>query len=354
MKFNKTIAISIIVAVSISSCKKEADNNQALENLNQIILTDFATNLAYASYANLAVQTSILHDKTQAFCGNPSQSGLQDCRDAWKISRSVWEQTEAYLFGPVATNNIDPRIDTWPINFNDLEVVMSSGNSLDENYINSLDDALKGFHPIEYLIFGINGNKLYSDFSPRELEYLLGLTQNLQTLTTNVATSWSPSISTSYFYEFSNAGNGSTYYTTQKAAYEEMINAMVGICEEVADGKIGEPFLLQNPALEESPFSRNSIIDFTNNIRGIQNVYLGKNSVDGKGLEDLVRQHNLSLDGNIKTKISNAISALNNITDPFGTAITTQPIQVQNAINAINELKTVLDGDLYNLIQLHI
>jgi predicted lipoprotein len=354
MNLRITIIVLSLTAATFTSCKNDDDDQPSSENINQAVMTEFASNIAYTSYVNLANQTTQLHQKTQTFRANPTASGLEECRNAWKSSRSVWEQTESFLFGPVATDNIDPRIDTWPVNFNDLEIIMSNGAVLDENYINGLDDALKGFHPVEYLLFGIGGTKVYTDFTARELEYLEGLTQNLKTLTGNLSTSWSPAASNSYYYSFTNAGNGSSVYASQKSAFEELVNAMAGICDEVAEGKMNEPFVAQNPELEESPFSGNSIIDFTNNIKGVQNMYLGKNIVDGKGLEDIVRQHNLSLDGLIKTKIANAISSLNAITDPFGTAITTQPIQVQNAIDAINELKVVLEEDLYSYILVHI
>jgi uncharacterized iron-regulated protein len=132
-----------------------------------------------------------------------------------------------------------------------------------------------------------------------------------------------------------------------------MVNAMAGICDEVANGKIGEVYAAQDPSLEESPFSQNSITDFTNNIKGVQNVYLGKFSADGKGLEDVVRAYNLQLDSNIKLKLSTAIEALGKVTVPFGTAISTQKTQVQNAIEAIQALKTTLEDELLPFIQMH-
>jgi putative iron-regulated protein len=128
---------------------------------------------------------------------------------------------------------------------------------------------------------------------------------------------------------------------------------MAGICGEVANDKISEPFLQQNPDLEESPFAKSSLPDFTNNIKGVQNVYLGKYTSDGKGLEDLVKKYNLQLDSDIKLNLSKAIAALENITQPFGQAIITQPIQVQNAIDAIGELQAVLEDQLLPFVQQH-
>jgi putative iron-regulated protein len=59
----------------------------------------------------------------------------------------------------------------------------------------------------------------------------------------------------------------------------------------------------------------------------------------------------ISLDNTIKNKIAVAKNALGAITLPFGEAIVQQPTQVQNAINAINDLKATLESDLLPLIQ---
>jgi putative iron-regulated protein len=67
--------------------------------------------------------------------------------------------TEAWLFGPVEQNNIDPRIDTWPVDFNALDAILANNDELTDTYIDGLEDALKGFHPIEYVLWGKNGNK---------------------------------------------------------------------------------------------------------------------------------------------------------------------------------------------------
>jgi len=130
---------------------------------------------------------------------------------------------------------------------------------------------------------------------------------------------------------------------------------MIGICDEVANGKIDEVLTTLDSTKEESPFANNSIKDFTYNIIGVQESYFCKyGNKDGKGLEDFVRKYNLSLDGAIKQKMNAAIGALNNITVPFGQAIYTQPLQVQAAINGINALKTELETNLLPLVRLHI
>lgn len=341
--------------LGFSACDENNDNGSLVdETLNTEVLDNFSASLAQPVYADLASKTSTLYDQVLALeTGGATDPELTACRTTWKQARESWEQSEAFLFGPVSTDNIDPRIDTWPVNFTDLEAQLNGTAEFTEAYIDDLEDALKGFHPIEYLIFGEDGQKSAAELSARDLEYLKGLALNLKVLTADLKISWQPSVSGSYHLAFTTAGNGSSVYPTQVSAFEELVNAMMGICDEVANGKINEVFVAQDPKLEESPFSQNSMIDFTNNIKGVQNVYLGKFTTDGKGLEDLVRKYNLQLDSDLKLKIGNAITALGNVTDPFGEAISSQPIQVQNAVDAINDLKDTLEEQLLPFVQQH-
>jgi hypothetical protein len=85
----------------------------------------------------------------------------------------------------------------------------------------------------------------------------------------------------------------------------------------------------------------------------VKNVYTGKFLVDGKGIDDLVKQHNLALDVEISAAIDAAINSLGNITVPFGQAITEQSVQVENAMTAINGLKTVIEEKLLPFVQQH-
>ena len=179
------------------------------------------------------------------------------------------------------------------------------------------------------------------------------LSKNLKLLTVELAENWSPTNTGGYYTILSNPGPTNAVYQTQRAALEEIVNAMIGICDEVANGKITEPLLQQDAALEESPFAKSSIPDFTNNIKGVENVYLGKYVADGKGIEDIVRKYNLSLDNTIKQKQAAANAALANVTKPLGEAIFSQKVQVQNAIDAINDLKTTLEDELLPLVQQH-
>lgn len=354
MKNIKFILIALIT-INLASCKKAKKEEEEITPTNpstikKDILVDLSANVIYATYTDMTSQANTLYSSLLTFSASPTAGNLATCQQAWKDTRSGWEQGEGFLFGPVSVDNIDPRIDTWPIDFARLDSVLTNGpTTFDATYINALEESLKGFHPIEYYLFGKHSN--VSQFTAREIDLLIALADNLKTLCQQAKTSWDPTLTGNYTNEFNNAGSGSAIYQTQRAAYEEMVDAMAGICDEVANGKINEPFTQQDPTKEESPFAQNSMTDFTNNIKSVQNVYLGKYMTDGKGLEDLIKANNLSMDGQIKTKISNALTALGNVTVPFGQAISSQQVQVQNCITAINDLKTYLENDVKPFVQ---
>jgi len=350
-----------VLLLGISGCAEDNESSSPIDvSLNEQILVDFSTNVVQGSYNDLESKSAQLSDDIETLAAGVNASHLEACRTSWKSSRAAWEQTESFLFGPVSTEDVDPRIDTWPVDFNVLDAQLESDNEFTAEYIDGLLEDQKGFHAIEYLLFGTDGNKAPEYMTGRELEYLLALGQNLKNLTMQLAKGWNPSEAGNYHDLLTSAGNGNAPYETQRDAFLEMVSAMAGICDEVANGKINEVYEAKDPTLEESPFSKNSITDFTNNIVGVRNVYLGKYTADGKGLEDLVRKYNLQLDGKIKAAIDAAIAALSNISDPFGVAIVSQAVQVENAVNAINALRDVLDdgdnadhSDLAGFVTLH-
>lgn len=347
-----TLSLTLISLLFFTQCRREKKEPEISDNeLNESILKDYGKIVYLNAYSDLANKSAVLDQTINIFISSSTDANLENVKTQWRNTRMVWEKSEAHLFGPVATENIDPRIDAWPVDFIRLDSVMISNASFNENYINGLEESLKGFHPIEYLIFGINGAKKASDFTDRQKQYLQALSLNLKTLTTSLFNDWAES-NGNFVNTFSSANNN--IYPNKKAAFQEIVNAMVGICDEVANGKIDGVLITLDSTLEESPFSNNSLTDFKNNILGVQESYLGiNNGQDGKGLEDFVKRHNLSLDIEIKQRLAVALNSFNNITVPFGQAVHTQPQQVQNTVNAINSLRQVLEDKLIPLVLLH-
>jgi predicted lipoprotein len=351
-----SLLLFVLSVAGISSCNKDKDtgpDNNSLSNqeIQNSILHDFAHYVALSTYEELENRMNDFYSTCTAFDTALDQPSLDNARLAWKSVREVWEQSEAFLFGPVSTNNIDPSTDTWPVDYLALDSLMNTGIAFTQSFMNSLGDEMKGYHPSEYLLWGSGGNKLPSEFSVREREYLIALAADLQIKATSLRTAWDPAVHDNYLDHIVNAGQSTSVYPSQRSALEEMLNGMIGICDEVANGKMFEPFAGLDPSLEESPFSKNSLIDFRNNLKGVRNVYFGDFMLDGTGMNDFLSKNNASLNSNISNQINNAIISFDGITVPFGEAIISQRTQVQHVMDQINILKTTLETQALPFIQ---
>ena len=347
-KLSKIAVISMAV-LSISSCKKDDPPapTPTVSYLNNI--SDIGTNVITVTYQDLANKASILYSEAVNLQSNQTAVNLDITRNAWRDTRAPWEMSEGFLFGPVDTKGIDPAIDSWPVNKVDLDNVLASNDQLTEAYIDALIGELKGFHTIEYLLWGETGNKQINNFTAREFEYLLSVTENLKNKTQELYDSWASS-GDNFIVNLTSAGTSSSIYTSEKGALEELVNGMIGIADEVGNGKINDPFSQQDLLLEESQFSHNSKNDFANNIRSISNVYNGVYNISGLGLYHIIYDENPSLADRINTEINDAITSIDNIPGTFSDAVFNNHSHVTDAINKVGTVQTTLESDLLPFI----
>ena len=94
-----------------------------------------------------------------------------------------------------------------------------------------------------------------------------------------------------------------------------------GISNEVGTAKIANPFQAGDISYVESPYSHNSITDFQNNIRSIENLWYG--GTNGKSSNAQYSFHkffqdNATAEGQrVETAIQNAISKIGGMPYPF-------------------------------------
>ena len=359
MRFNQyltqffcfTLSTLLALSLFVIGCgTDDDDDNQDQAYFDATTtLNDFANKVVLATYTDLDNKAGELLTAVKALATDTTQANLEQAQAAWKATRQPWEQSEAFLFGPVDTQGLDPALDSWPVNQVDLDAVLASGDPLTESSIDGLEDTLKGFHTVEYLIFRDGNQRKAADITSRELEYLVATTENLKAKTTQLRHAWDLT-GENFAAEVANAGTSSTIYTSQKAAMQEMVNGMITIADEVANGKISDPFNERDTTLVESQFSFNSITDFQNNIRGIQNVYMGKFTTDGQGLNDFIASKDAALDTRFQTEVQTAIDAIGAIPDPFRDSISTGRSAVQAAIDAVSTVQRTLEADILQLV----
>ncbi|HTQ26890.1 MAG TPA: imelysin family protein [Puia sp.] len=350
------VLLIIISFITLFSCHKASNPGETVDpaTLEQNVINDFTNNVALAQYSNLTSAAVALNGSIAVLTANPTDVNLQAAQASWKAIRKIWEQTEGFLIGPVEAYDYDPNTDTWPTDYTQMDSLLASNNPLQLSDVAALPQSLRGYHPIEYIIFGENGSRKASELDARKQQYLVSLAGDI--LYNNVQPlyqSWT-SAPVNYAQEVMTAGQGSTAYSSRLAFFLDITgdNGMAGICDEVGSGKMKDPFDAKNPDLCESPYSGNTLIDFKDNIIGVQNVYMGLNG--GKGMKDLVASKNKNLDNQIQAQIAAAISSFDNITAPYEKAIFDQRVQIQQTMTQLANLKSLLENDLVNFLKQYV
>ena len=344
------LASALVVGCGSDDETDELDEAQGAAFDASTMLNDFANTVVLATYTELDQKAGELLAAVKALEGDTSQGTLEKAQQAWKATRTPWEQSEAFLFGPVDTQGLDPALDSWPVDHVNLQSVLDSNDTLTVDFVSGLEDTQKGFHTIEFLLFRDGNQRKASDITDRELEYLVSTTENLKASTSQLRLAWAPE-GDNFSSAVAQAGTGSAIYPSQSAAVQEMVNGMITIADEVANGKISDPYNESDTTLVESQFSFNSITDFQDNIRGIQNVYMGKFTTDGQGLNDFVNGQDPALDARFQQEVQAAIDAIGAIPDPFRDSITTNRGAVQVAIDAVGTVQQTLEQNILPLVQ---
>ena len=282
------------------------------------------------------------------------QSDIDAACNAFKEARAWWEKSEAFLGGAASDFDIDPTIDSWPLNRDMLLSYFKSGTYSDE----ALEDAsILGFHALEFVLFREGKNRTVAEFqtndtykgftavpAAEELKYAQAVAKELVIRCCQLQVSWelTPDAKRldavakagleyqtkngqSFGWNMMNAGAAGSTFSSLADAIQQLLNDDEGSCAAIADevgsGKIGNPFGSGYIFYVESPYSYNSITDFQNNIRSIENVWYG--STDGSkspaksSLHQWFKDNDSVTGEKVEKAISNAISKIGAMPYPF-------------------------------------
>lgn len=368
MKISKLImlgAAALLVTACSNNDGPDSDDLSQKEQALKSATEAYVQHTVLPTYSAMADAAIRMRDLCHAVqekhaAGTLTTGDIKAAGDAWKEARKNWELSEAFLFGPAANHNIDPHIDSWPLDkaaMDNLLVQIRNGNqwSLENNG----GYGLIGFHAVEYMLFELSADENTSlvhstDYTPEELEYLVAVADDLCQQCVCLEACWAGTENVSeakqkiledadldynenYGWEMMNAGKAGSRFKTYQEAAEELIQGCIDIADEVGNTKIGRPHIgssQEDKNYIESPYSLNSIEDFADNIRSIKNAYLGSNSGDAS-VSDYVKSVNPEADAAVRNAIDNAISAIEAVPEPFA----------KNATGALAEKAMQAAGD---------
>jgi len=276
------------------------------------VLENLVSNVIIPTYTNLADHTEALESTLNGLTVSTiTQDQINSACADFKEARKFWERSEAFLGGAASDFDVDPTIDSWPLNRSLLLAYFNNG--LNEEMLE--DATILGFHALEFILFRngsprkvaeLKGNDTYKYFEnvtgEQELKYAQEICKRLKERTFQLQVAWEGETTAnasrvsvvkaanlkyttenglSYGQNLKEAGksNSKSTFKTLTAAISQVLSDDEGsafaICNEVGTAKIANPFANSDISYVESPYSYNSITDFADNIRSIRNVWLG-------------------------------------------------------------------------------
>ncbi len=340
-----------------------------LENANQMIakanlsteqesyLRDVLSNLVGSviipTYTDLANDVEDLEQTLNGLTVNTiTQAQINNACNDFKKARQHWERSEAFLMGAASDFDVDPTIDSWPLNRTLLLSYFNNGMN-DE----MLEDAtILGFHALEFILFRngsprkvdeFKANDTYKNFEnisgENELKYAQTICTLLKQRCFQLQVAWEGETvanasrvavvkaagleyttenGLNYGENLTGAGtNPQSTFATLQAAIAQVLSddegSCVAIANEVGTAKIANPFSAGDISYVESPYSYNSIVDFQDNIRSIRNVWNGSTTgaAADKSFRNFFARVNTSV--GVQEAVEHAITQIGNMPSPF-------------------------------------
>lgn len=388
MKKILKLALCAACTMGMVACEKGGTEvTSEKEAALQQAVTPYVSNTVIATYSHMAnagmtllAQAEQILDKVEK--GEDYTQLIKDADASWRLMRKYWEQSEAFLYGPASAHNIDPHIDSWPLDFNAMNALLNDAARMAQieeeggAYVgDKLGYALKGFHAAEYLLFEsvMQGDRAVGTGRPHaanlthaEAVYLLGIVEDLTQQAILLEYAWAGEVSQekmavleagevepyedNYGKQMINAGKAGSIYLTYQEVAEEIVAGAVDIAGEVADLKLGNPYISSTAEERdyiESPYSCTSTEDFADNMRSIQHAYCGALAGD-YSVSNYVYRQDAELDAEVRKAIEEAIAAIEAIED-FENTAQNNP-QVKNAIEKVQAVEALLDDEVLPLL----
>ena len=320
---------------SISSSDKEM----------QKVAKNYVQEVVYPTYQALASNARTLYSAAQtlyksAEAGTMTQNEINAACEAFKNTRQEWERSEAFLFGSATDNELDPHIDSWPLDRDELERALTNENLIagfkSENPAKFVSEhntefqSVLGFHGMEFVLFRNGAHRTVEALKANdtdegvtsvrgidELAFLQAVAADVRNITALLEFTWMGSaasnetkaiLSGEGSYVFSKlrynglASNGTMcfgqfllspssntgYQSWQGTMNQIFVGGCSNICAEVADQKLGQAYRVatgQGSTTDdskdyiESPYSHRSFIDYQDNIYSIKNSLYGTRDI---------------------------------------------------------------------------
>ena len=327
-----SIALASLMLTGIVQAQAPTSKQAVLEHY---------TNIAHAVFSDSRTQAAGLKSAIASLLDTPTENTLSKARDAWKIARIPYQQSEVFRFSHVVVDDMEAQINAWPLdeglidyvnddyegelgNFGaDANIIANpaldfGGTIIDTRKITpeiladlnelggSEANVATGYHAIEFLLWGqdLNGTGAGAGERPatdyalgeqcthgnceRRRNYLLAATELLIQNLSTLENEWAPDQAGNYREQFLASG--------EQAALTKVLFSMGSLAlGELAGERMKVALEANSTEDEHDCFSDNTHYSHYYNALGIANIYSGHfqgtngDWLRGPSLENLIK-----------------------------------------------------------------
>jgi len=300
--------------------------------------------IAFQAYGDALDAASALDDALTDFVDDPTPSLQDAAKAAWLAAREPYLQTEVYRFydGPIdnPTDGPEGALNAWPMDeqhvdytrdsavsgiINNTALPINEATLRGANEEGGEENIAVGYHPVEFLLWGqddtdpsngLPGQRPHTDYlsgggtaenQVRRGEYLDLLGDLLLDDLLLVVDAWRPGVPSNYRAAFVGAG--------WESSLEKILTGMIILSGFETGGERLQVALDNGDQEDEhSCFSDNTHRDMVQDVRGVQNVWLGQyqaldaaDSVSGTGVREVVASLDAELANQITMQIAESL-----------------------------------------------
>lgn len=425
-KISKLLMLLMVgagLSVSFSSCSDDNDDEKSLDNPTienrwtgvksemWQVAEQYLNAVVYPTYTGLANRSETLYEaavnmKSKYEAGTLTDADVETAAEAFKDAREYWEKSEAFLYGAASDFEIDPHIDSWPLDQGQMAQFMSNSTMVNGLYspdpiafvrtnYGQFDTAI-GFHGIEFVLFrngaarpasAFSGIEDHSSFAGKtvqckdELAFLVAVTGDVRDHCYWLEVAWKGTAASKAHRDRvaelgfeTHTKNGSGYFfganmllaadgISTMLTINDALVTLTGasgcgnICNEVAEQKLGQAYRVstgQGGTTEdgeaesadyiESPYSKRSFIDYRDNIYSIKNSLYGNFDQDEPATHSVLNflKDNGYTSANGKSNYTTLNNALNEAIQSLTTPINEGKHFVDNP--GADYVKTAIDA----------
>jgi putative iron-regulated protein len=388
LRASSLTALLAMLAVACGGDDDPDSNSNSLPASASEAVTTYA-DIVYANYRDALSGAQSISTAAAALVSNPSAATQTAAQRAWIDAREPYLQTEVYRFygGPIDDDDgPEGFINAWPLDeshidyvegeptagiINDTSRPLTPTSLMAANQVPGETNVATGYHAIEFLLWGQDSNpsgpgqRPFGDYDAnapagngqRRGIYLTTTSTLLAGHLQQLVDAWAPDRAGTYRQTLESRPPGE--------ALGLILSGMIILSGfELANERLSAALDAQDQEEEHSCFSDNTHRDMVQDVRGIQNVWLGSYApaqgaaISGTGVRDVIAARDAALAGEITAQIAQSLRLAEALQPPFDREIAAGNAagnaRVDALIESLNDQEDLLERafSLYGLTRI--